>query len=80
MPPPPPEQVSTSDFEQKVRDVTQLLLTTVNDRSLEVERRNGYANVLVAELDTQSHELLAAARALSVARRNCSFDVGIRRR
>ncbi|KAJ1835342.1 hypothetical protein IWW55_007315 [Coemansia sp. RSA 2706] len=68
-----------SKFEDRVCDVTQQLLTTINEQSLEVEARHKHSSVLLAELDTQMHELQAAARALSAARRNCTFDIGIRK-
>ncbi|KAJ2708967.1 hypothetical protein H4R23_006907, partial [Coemansia sp. Cherry 401B] len=53
-----------SKFEDRVCDVTQQLLTTINEQSLEVEARHKHSSVLLAELDTQMHELQAAARAL----------------
>ncbi|KAJ1642681.1 hypothetical protein J3B02_002247 [Coemansia erecta] len=49
----------------------------IGDLSAEVERRNQYSGVLVAELDTQMHELLAATRALAAVYRNSVFDLGI---
>ncbi|KAJ2122799.1 hypothetical protein IW147_003083 [Coemansia sp. RSA 720] len=67
-----------TDFEDRVTEVTQQLLTTVNEQSLEFESRNRHTNVLMAELDTQMHELLAAACTLAATSRNCTFDIGVR--
>ncbi|KAJ1852962.1 hypothetical protein LPJ57_007590 [Coemansia sp. RSA 486] len=64
-------------FERQVRDATQQVYTAVGDLSAEVERRNQYSGVLVAELDTQMQELLAATRTLAASCRNCVFDLGV---
>ncbi|KAJ2396232.1 hypothetical protein GGI23_003990 [Coemansia sp. RSA 2559] len=66
-------------FEGRVRDVAQTVYNAVAEDSKAVEDRSSRATVLVAELDTQMHELLAASRDLATARANCTFDIGLRR-
>ncbi|KAJ2382513.1 hypothetical protein GGI05_005632 [Coemansia sp. RSA 2603] len=68
--------MSSFAFEKQVQGVIEQVYTAVSERSTELETRNHYAGVLVAELDTQMHELLAATRALAAARSK-SFDLGI---
>ncbi|KAJ1724805.1 hypothetical protein LPJ53_000941 [Coemansia erecta] len=68
---------SSFAFEKQVQGVIEQVYTAVSERSTELESRNNYAGVLVAELDTQMHELLEATRALAAARSNNSFDLGI---
>ncbi|KAJ2455686.1 hypothetical protein EV183_000533 [Coemansia sp. RSA 2336] len=72
--------MADNNFEDRVRNVTQQLLTAINEQSLEVEKRGRFTDILTAELDTQLHELVEATRALSTARRNCVFDIGIRKK
>ncbi|KAJ1907478.1 hypothetical protein LPJ81_000731 [Coemansia sp. IMI 209127] len=66
-------------FEGRVRDVAQTVYNAVAEDSKAVEGRGSCATVLVAELDRQMRELLAASRDLATARTNCTFDIGIRR-
>ncbi|KAJ2674195.1 hypothetical protein GGI25_004412 [Coemansia spiralis] len=67
-------------FENRVRDVTQQVYNAVVEGSRNAETRNKTTTMLVAELDTQMHELFAATQALATARINSTFDIGIRRR
>ncbi|KAJ1804821.1 hypothetical protein LPJ56_006645 [Coemansia sp. RSA 2599] len=64
-------------FERQVRDATRQVYTAIDDLSAEAERRSQYSGVLIAELDTQMHELLAATQALAAACRNSVLDLGI---
>ncbi|KAJ2520632.1 hypothetical protein H4217_001906 [Coemansia sp. RSA 1939] len=66
-------------FESRVRDVAQTVYNAVAEDARTVETCSSRATVLVAELDTQMKELLAATKALATARKNCMFDIGIRR-
>ncbi|KAJ1665955.1 hypothetical protein IW140_002881 [Coemansia sp. RSA 1813] len=67
-------------FEGRVRDVAQKVYNAVAEDSKAIEAHSNHATILVAELDTQMHELLDATRALATARTNCIFDIGIRRK
>ncbi|KAJ2510291.1 hypothetical protein GGI11_005542, partial [Coemansia sp. RSA 2049] len=58
-------------FESRVRDVAQTVYNAVAEDARTVETCSNRATVLVAELDAQVKELLAATKALATARKNC---------
>ncbi|KAI8324174.1 hypothetical protein GQ54DRAFT_309451 [Martensiomyces pterosporus] len=66
-------------FENRARGMAQQVYNAADEQSKDLVSRSKYSSILVGELDTQVQELKAATRALGVARRNCCFDIGIRK-
>ncbi|KAJ1999386.1 hypothetical protein GGI04_004590 [Coemansia thaxteri] len=65
-------------FEDEVHDVARQIYNAVAAQAGEVESSVRRASSLVTELDTHAYGLQAAIEHLSAARRNCTFDIGIR--